>query len=314
MDGDGQLVIARRGRGANAFAAGAASTVSELLLGSMADLPPGMAHDVDGIVVGLAGLLARPEAAASVRKVFAGLSYGCEPLVVNDAEAMFASGTAGEDGHVLVGGTGAIAMGIQQTRAVAVVDGHGWLLGDEGSGVWIGLEGLRAALRALDGRGQQTSLASEVPRMIESISGQPCALEPTAIVRAANELPRSALGLIARTVDREAMNGDAVSHSILVHAAASLIRTLEAAVEQSGVEGPIVLGGSVIHDSATIRDGLVGMSHARWPSTAVRVVKDGAAGAALWARRQAGIDYDDARLEQLRQQIETSVLDLSTRN
>ncbi|MFC9686140.1 hypothetical protein ACFTZL_41170, partial [Streptomyces sp. NPDC056948] len=44
------------------------------------------------------------------------------------------------------------------------VDGDGWLLGDDGSGFWIGRAAVRAALRMADGRGAPTVLAELVGR------------------------------------------------------------------------------------------------------------------------------------------------------
>ncbi|MGW3117083.1 BadF/BadG/BcrA/BcrD ATPase family protein [Streptomyces sp. NPDC001107] len=83
--------------------------------------------------------------------------------ISSDIEAAFASapGTPA-DGLALVAGTGAVAMRITGRRRTATVDGDGWLLGDDGSGFWIGREAVRAALRMADGRGGATVLAAAV--------------------------------------------------------------------------------------------------------------------------------------------------------
>lgn len=83
----------------------------------------------------------------------------------SDIEAAFASapGTP-TDGLALVAGTGAVAMRIAGRRATTTVDGDGWLLGDDGSGFWIGRSAVRAALRMADGRGASTGLAVSVGR------------------------------------------------------------------------------------------------------------------------------------------------------
>ncbi|MFD3840282.1 N-acetylglucosamine kinase [Streptomyces sp. NPDC058642] len=83
----------------------------------------------------------------------------------SDIEAAFASapGTPA-DGLALVAGTGAVAMRIAGRRATTTVDGDGWLLGDDGSGFWIGRSAVRAALRMADGRGPGTWLAVLVGR------------------------------------------------------------------------------------------------------------------------------------------------------
>ncbi|MFF4252600.1 N-acetylglucosamine kinase [Streptomyces sp. NPDC001663] len=87
--------------------------------------------------------------------------------VSSDIEAAFASapGTPA-DGLALVAGTGAVAMRITDRRCTATVDGDGWLLGDDGSGFWIGREAVRAALRMADGRGGATVLAEAVGRAL----------------------------------------------------------------------------------------------------------------------------------------------------
>ncbi|MEU1498009.1 BadF/BadG/BcrA/BcrD ATPase family protein [Streptomyces sp. NPDC005732] len=83
--------------------------------------------------------------------------------VSSDIEAAFASapGTPA-DGLALVAGTGAAATRISDRRCTVSVDGDGWLLGDEGSGFWIGRGAVRAALRMADGRGDPTTLARSV--------------------------------------------------------------------------------------------------------------------------------------------------------
>ncbi len=83
--------------------------------------------------------------------------------VCSDIEAAFASapGTPA-DGLALVAGTGAVALRITDRRTTTSVDGDGWLLGDDGSGFWIGRSAVRAALRMADGRGATTVLAGSV--------------------------------------------------------------------------------------------------------------------------------------------------------
>ncbi|MGC9347235.1 MAG: BadF/BadG/BcrA/BcrD ATPase family protein [Anaerolineae bacterium] len=55
-------------------------------------------------------------------------------------------------------GTGSTAGGRNQAGQHVGVGGWGWLLGDEGSGFWIGLKAVQAAIQAQDGRGPSTML------------------------------------------------------------------------------------------------------------------------------------------------------------
>ena len=72
-----------------------------------------------------------------------------------DVVAAHAGAFAGQPGIVLSAGTGAICFGADELGEKYYADGWGPLLGDEGSGYWIGLESLRAVCRSLDGRGPQ---------------------------------------------------------------------------------------------------------------------------------------------------------------
>lgn len=93
-----------------------------------------------------------------------------EIRICSDIEAAFAAapGTPGPpaDGLALVAGTGAVAMRIAGRHCEKTVGGDGWLLGDDGSGFWLGREAVRAALRMADGRGEPTALAVSVGRAL----------------------------------------------------------------------------------------------------------------------------------------------------
>jgi N-acetylglucosamine kinase-like BadF-type ATPase len=129
------------------------------------------AGSVAAVVAGVAGAEPRDPEDAGTRVAVAALraalrrgGVGAVPVeVYGDTEIAFAAGPgAPESGVVLIAGTGASAARIAGRRQTATADGHGWLLGDEGSGFWIAREALRAALRALDGRGPATGLADRL--------------------------------------------------------------------------------------------------------------------------------------------------------
>ncbi|MFP3992617.1 BadF/BadG/BcrA/BcrD ATPase family protein, partial [Streptomyces sp. E11-3] len=68
-----------------------------------------------------------------------------------DAVTAYAGALGPRPGAVVAAGTGMIALGTDLTRWRRA-DGWGHLLGDCGSGAWIGRAGLEAAMRAYDGR------------------------------------------------------------------------------------------------------------------------------------------------------------------
>ena len=120
--------------------------------------------NVGAVVVGLAGLdeARRGELEATIRAAVRAVGIQVEPLLRTDAEIAFAAGSESPNGLVLIAGTGAIVARIGNRREVATVDGHGWQLGDVGSGYWLGAAVLRRVLEALDGRQPPTAMTAAV--------------------------------------------------------------------------------------------------------------------------------------------------------
>src|SRR5207245_11814073 len=84
--------------------------------------------------------------------------------VTGDAIAALYAGNPAGCGVVLISGTGSIAFGRNEEGEERRAGGWGHLIGDEGSAVWIGLEGLRAAAHHTDGRGAATAITEHVIR------------------------------------------------------------------------------------------------------------------------------------------------------
>jgi glucosamine kinase len=97
--------------------------------------------------IGLAGT-GRTEAFATLQKQphpFASTSF------VSDGFAAFLGAHSGMDGGIVVAGTGSIAIARMDGKDVRI-GGYGFPVSDEGGGADIGLQAMRFALRALDGR------------------------------------------------------------------------------------------------------------------------------------------------------------------
>ncbi|MFC7388356.1 N-acetylglucosamine kinase, partial [Sphaerisporangium rhizosphaerae] len=118
--------------------------------------------DVAGGVFGLAGAseAGRRQADAISQDAWHGAGLPGRPVIVPDILVAFAGATPAPSGNVIIAGTGAVAAHVEDRRMVRRCDGYGWLLGDEGSGVWIGRRAVQAALAAIDGRGRPTVLTS----------------------------------------------------------------------------------------------------------------------------------------------------------
>jgi N-acetylglucosamine kinase-like BadF-type ATPase len=212
-----------------------------------------------------------------------------EVVTVTDLEVAFAAGTATPDGVLLLAGTGAAAVRFAGGAPERRCDGYGWLLGDEGSAVWIGVRALRAVLAALDGRGEPTALLHDACELlgVECPAGAADALSyadrediAQAVLAAALARPPAALGRLAPAVSAAADAEDPVARRISASAAARLLHTLDTVGPPAG--GVVVLAGSVLLSPGPVAR-VVRAGVAERTGAAPREAVDGAGGAAAMA-------------------------------
>jgi N-acetylmuramic acid 6-phosphate etherase len=182
----------------------------------------------DHVIVGAAGALTDPHAARALGEVLLTSLQAQRVSVTSDSIIAHAGALGGKPGVVLIVGTGVVAVAIDADGTLRTVDGWGPWLGDEGGGAWIGAAGLRAALRAIDGRGPSTTLA-EVARA--RFGAQPRSW-PAQLADAA--------ALATFAPDVLAAADDAVAAAIIRVAAGSLAATASAAGD-----GPVAMAGGL---------------------------------------------------------------------
>ncbi len=136
------------------------SPVEQLLRGpeqGLAELA-GELTSVDAICLGLAAFHAGVPIARLVQERVTARTGVSRVLLTNDVVTSHAGALGLRPGVVVAAGTGAIALAVAGNGRWARSDGHGYLLGDAGSGFGIGLAGLRSAFRHADGRGGSAKL------------------------------------------------------------------------------------------------------------------------------------------------------------
>ncbi|WP_245667387.1 N-acetylglucosamine kinase [Actinomadura macra] len=162
----GALAGSGTGPGANPNSGGdTVGALTTALRQALGDLD--RTHILTGVFgIAGAGSAGRPAAVSAARRAWQALGLRGSPAVVTDIAVAFAAGTNEPKGIVVFSGTGAGAAVINDGSIVQRADGYGWLVGDEGSAVWLGKEAVRAALAAYDGRGSPTLLTDSVPRAL----------------------------------------------------------------------------------------------------------------------------------------------------
>lgn len=182
---------------------------------------------VDEVIVGAAGALAAPDAARALAKALLASLRTERAAVTSDAVTAQAGALGGQPGVVLIVGTGVAALGIDANGALRTADGWGPWLGDEGGGAWIGAAGLRAALRAHDGRGPSTALLDAARTRFGTPQTWPAQLT-------------GAAALASFAPDVLAAQGDAAARVIISAAAEALAATARAAGD-----GPVAMVGGL---------------------------------------------------------------------
>jgi N-acetylglucosamine kinase-like BadF-type ATPase len=224
-DDHGRIVSTAHGPGANLQAVGELE-LEKVLHAAMEETVASRGATPSAICLGIAGV-DRPEDAATVRGIMTRIGYRARILVVNDALIALQAGVGSAPGIVVVSGTGSIAYGCDRHGSAARAGGWGYVLGDEGSGYWIGRMAMRAVVRAADGRGIPTTLTS---RLLAHFRVQR-ADELLQTVYRASFRP-AAFAALASLVEEAREEGDAAAIGILANAAQELVRAAESVARQ----------------------------------------------------------------------------------
>jgi N-acetylglucosamine kinase-like BadF-type ATPase len=117
------------------------------------------------------------------------------------------------------------------------------MIGDEGSGYWIGREALAAVMRAADGRGPATQLRGEV---LAHFGVADTSRLPRIVYD--REVPRMSVAALGPIVERAAEQRDAVAARILERAAEELVlgaRSVATRLEMRGDAFSFYLAGGM---------------------------------------------------------------------
>ncbi|TXS34724.1 ATPase [Streptomyces sp. ms191] len=198
----------------------------------------GDAGTVVAVAVGAAGMATlgdelRAELPGALER-----ALGVRTLVLAaDAVTAYAGALGQRPGAVVAAGTGMIALGTDLV-AWRRADGWGHLLGDCGSGAWIGRAGLEAAMRAYDGRrGGSAALLARAEELFGPAAGLPGSLYPR------TDRP-ALLASFAPSVAVCADAGDPVAGDVLARAAAHIAEAA-AAVCPVGLPCEVALTGGL---------------------------------------------------------------------
>ncbi|HEX4564147.1 MAG TPA: BadF/BadG/BcrA/BcrD ATPase family protein, partial [Solirubrobacteraceae bacterium] len=168
-------------------------------------------------------------------------------IVVNDVVAAWASATDARPGVGVISGTGSNVFGVGRDGRAWRAGGWGHLLGDEGSGYWIGNEAIKLALRDRDGTGPPTAFSDEAVSFFAVPS-----VEALGAQVYSRPLTKADIAAFARVAAMLAARGERDACELYARAAHELGRQVAAVIRETGlaVSGesfPVGLIGSAFH-------------------------------------------------------------------
>jgi N-acetylglucosamine kinase-like BadF-type ATPase len=186
-----------------------------------------VSSQISAACVGLAGV-AHPEHHRTMLQALRAALPIQEILLETDARIALAGATDLRPGVVIIAGTGSIACGINTENEFARAGGWGPVMGDEGSGTYIGKRALEAVMEAFDGRGRRTRLSEKVLEHFKLKS----AAELPAVIYNGSSQGMKEVAQLSRVVVEAAEDGSRVAQEILSDAADELGRAAVAVIEQ----------------------------------------------------------------------------------
>nr|SBO93268.1 N-acetylglucosamine kinase of eukaryotic type [Nonomuraea gerenzanensis] len=295
---DGTRVGYARAGAGNPTAHGLRKAVASLAEALRAALPQGSGPRVVASMVGMAGDVA--EMVPELARVWAEHGIAKPPRYEGDLTIAYAAGSAEPDGTLLLSGTGAGAARIVNYELARVADAMGWLLGDVGSGFWIGRQAAKAVVEAMDrGLPVEALLPDELPApgdggLLRTLVGRHfLGTERPPTPRAAGarivrlvQADHMRLAALSSLVSEAAAAGDPLAVKISHEAADHLVATLR----RVHVSGPVVLAGSVLTSAGPVREAVLELLSGETVTTA----RD-AAGAAAWLSARTVLPDPEAR-------------------
>ena len=261
------------------------------------------ATDVSAAVFALAGTdTARVQALVDERFAYSAT------FTVNDVVAAWAAGTECRPGVAVIAGTGSNLLGVGRNHEVWRAGGWGHILGDEGSGFWIGIQGIRAGLAHRDGTGPPTALTEAAAGHFGAPS-----VEAVASLVYQRPLTKSEIASFAREVSRLGHGGDGVAGRILREGGRLLARQAVTVIRRVGLAGPepfhVAQVGSTWKAGALYVDTFEGLVHEAAPGVRFDHVHAPPVYGALLLAGRGAKGWSDGPPEGLAQLLEDALAD-----
>ncbi len=279
---DGEVRARALGGPTNLNSVGAETACDELraLLEKLTESSGGCRVPYAAVFAGLSGA-GRESARTQFEQMLVHLlPHTVKQRVDSDLLGALSSGAGTADGAVIIAGTGSSTL-VRQGASRWQIGGWGHLIDDAGGGFDIGSRGLKAVLRAFDGRGEPTALTG----LMEARLGMPVSEAIPVLYAGGKQMIAGLARLVLEAED------DPVACRIIAEEADELAGMARAAADHFSGECPIVMAGSIWRN-----DRLRRLTQSAAPETVrwISPVQPPVYGCAVEAACDAGATPDEA--------------------
>ncbi len=169
----------------------------------------------------------------------------------NDGETLLVGALEATEGYCLIAGTGSLALARNREGRTARAGGLGYMLGDEGSALWIAWQAIRRTMRSREGRDLETSL---LPDLVKHFSLS-CPEDFVALLH--HHFEKAVIATAAGLVLDRAQD-DPLAADIARAAINELVQLLGSVMRQMPLSPPCAaLAGGVMEHNAWLRSRLI---------------------------------------------------------
>lgn len=191
------------------------------------------------------------------------VGYNGKLIVIDDFQTALRGAVNERYGIILISGTGSVCFGVNPAGRSRRVGGWGHIIGDEGSGYYIGKEILSSVMRSFDCREPNTILTQKVFEYLGIMNHQ----QLIEFVYSEKTGKKQIAG-IAKLLDEAFEKKDKAAEQITEAAAQHLFDQIKIIVKNLNLENTavkIAFGGSIISNDTPVRRKLCNMVESEYP-------------------------------------------------
>lgn len=282
-DLDGNIIYSTVSGPSNILSSGfetAKESISQVIKEGMIESKYGIDNCIS-LCIGVAGA-GREEIKKQLHQIVRDTGYKGKLIITHDAETALVGGTGGDEGILIIAGTGAICFGKTKEGRVHRVSGWGHIIGDEGSAYSLGVKVLNAVMKAYDGRGRQTVLTKNLLDYMDINSE-----EEIINLIYKDGITKQHIASMAILIDDACQLGDEVALEIVSQTVDELYECLEACIRKLNFADKnikVIINGGVLVKNTYINKGFRDKIKDNYPLIEITtMIHDAAYGAAIMA-------------------------------